>query len=383
MKTHGLKYNLKSGLNCGLKPALAILLLLAGWLLPTPSPASSQGQSSRRAREPLDLTKPPAPSPPAWANFIGDYCRDSRKLYILEKDGSLMVLAQSPPLRYVALEQRTADFFAFARAYSGADKGITFLLNPQGAAAGVRLGGVVFLRREEVAQGQVFRITLRQPVEQLRREALASRPPLETGTRMAAASDLVDLTKVDPTIKLDIRYATSRNFMGAPMYSEARAFLEAPAARALAAASRQFHTLGYGLLVYDAYRPWYVTKMFWDGTPPGKRIFVANPKKGSRHNRGCAVDLTLYSLRTGQPVPMPGGYDEMSERSYPTYPGGTSLQRWDRDLLREVMGEEGFTVNEYEWWHFDYKDWPQYPILNFTFEELDKRRASVAGSPTH
>jgi D-alanyl-D-alanine dipeptidase len=372
------------GLKHGLKPALASLLLLAAaTLLPAQSVAPSSERSSRRAKTPSALASPPAPAPAAWVKLIGDYYRGSSKLYILEKDGSLMALAQSPPLRYIALEQRTADFFAFAGDRSGPGKGITFLLNPQGAVTGARLGSAVFLRQEGVAQGQVFRITLRQPVEQLRREALARRPPPENRARMAAESDLVDLTKVDPTIKLDIRYATSNNFMGAPMYSEARAFLEEPAAKALGAASQRFRALGYGLLVYDAYRPWYVTKMFWDGTPPDKRIFVANPKRGSRHNRGCAVDLTLYSLRTGQPVPMTGGYDEMSERSYPTYPGGTSLERWDRDLLREVMGEEGFTVNEYEWWHFDYKDWPQYPILNITFEELDKRRPSEATSPVH
>ena len=107
-----------------------------------------------------------------------------------------------------------------------------------------------------------------------------------------------------------------------------------------------------------------MTKMFWDGTPPDKRIFVADPSQGSRHNRGCAVDLTLYDLKTGKPAEMVGQYDEMSERSYPDYPGGTALARWDRSLLRRAMENEGFTVYEFEWWHFDFKDWPKYPILN-------------------
>ena len=97
---------------------------------------------------------------------------------------------------------------------------------------------------------------------------------------------------------------------------------------------------------------------------------MANPANGSRHNRGCAVDLTLYDLATGDAVPMVGGYDEFSERSYPNYPGGTSRQRWHRELLRDVMETEGFTVNEVEWWHFDYRDWRNYQILNLTFEEL-------------
>jgi D-alanyl-D-alanine dipeptidase len=82
------------------------------------------------------------------------------------------------------------------------------------------------------------------------------------------------------------------------------------------------------------------------------------------------VDLTLYDLATGKPSEMPGLYDEMSPRSFPNFPGGTSLQRWNRDLLRRVMESEGFTVYEDEWWHFDYKDWQQYPILNVPFENL-------------
>jgi serine beta-lactamase-like protein LACTB len=97
---------------------------------------------------------------------------------------------------------------------------------------------------------------------------------------------------------------------------------------------------------------------------------VANPAHGSRHNRGCAVDLTLYDRKTGKAVEMVSGYDEMSDRSYPDYVGGTSRQRWHRELLRRSMEAEGFTVYEAEWWHFDYKDWQKYPIGNQTFEEL-------------
>jgi len=110
--------------------------------------------------------------------------------------------------------------------------------------------------------------------------------------------------------------------------------------------------------------------MFWDATPDASRGFVADPSKGSRHNRGCAVDLTLYELASGRPIEMVGGYDEFSTRSSPDYPGGTSLQRWHRELLRHAMEEQGFTVNEVEWWHFDFKDWSKYPILNRTFEQL-------------
>jgi D-alanyl-D-alanine dipeptidase len=125
-----------------------------------------------------------------------------------------------------------------------------------------------------------------------------------------------------------------------------------------------------------------VTKIFWDATPVEGHIFVADPRKGSKHNRGCAVDLTLYDLASGATVEMPGLYDEMSERSFPNFPGGTWLQRWQRDLLRKAMESEGFTVNEKEWWHFDYKDWKKYPILNVTFDKVGKSERATAPGKT-
>jgi len=127
---------------------------------------------------------------------------------------------------------------------------------------------------------------------------------------------------------------------------------------------------GYGLLVHDAYRPWYVTKILWDATPADKHPFVADPATGSRHNRGCAVDLTLYDRKTGRAAEMPSLYDEMSERAYPAYTGGAAEQRRLRDFLRSHMEAEGFTVYEHEWWHFDYRDWKSYAIQNVRFESI-------------
>jgi D-alanyl-D-alanine dipeptidase len=175
---------------------------------------------------------------------------------------------------------------------------------------------------------------------------------------------------IDSTFKLDIRYATDNNLVGRAVYKEARAFLQRPAAEALVKVNKELRELGYGLLIFDGYRPWRVTKLFWDITPEEKRIFVADPSKGSRHNRGCAVDLSLFDLKTGREIEMPGVYDEMTERSYPDYSGGTELQRKMRDLLRAKMESNGFTVYEYEWWHFDYKDWKSYRIENISFSDI-------------
>ncbi len=213
-----------------------------------------------------------------------------------------------------------------------------------------------------------FRITPVRPVEELRVEALKAQPPMEQGN--FRKPDLVELARLDATIKLDIRYATTNNFMGTPMYTQARAFLQRPAAEALLRAHRALKPLGYGLIIHDGYRPWYVTRIFWDATPRDKHAFVADPAAGSKHNRGCAVDLSLYDLATGREVKMPSGYDEMTERAYADSAAGTDGEKALRAVLRRAMEAQGFAVNPTEWWHFDYKDWRQYPILNMRFEDI-------------
>ena len=196
-------------------------------------------------------------------------------------------------------------------------------------------------------------------------------PPKEAGT--FRQPDLVELVALDSSIRLDIRYATKNNFTGRAVYKEARAFLQRPAAEALSRVHHALKRQGYGIVVFDGYRPWKVTKTFWDITPVEKREFVADPAKGSRHNRGCAVDLTMYDLATGLIVQMPGEYDEMSKRSYPDYAGGPPEARARRDLLRTVMERHGFTVEPNEWWHFNFKDWQSYPILDISFQQASKK----------
>ncbi|MFO0909192.1 MAG: M15 family metallopeptidase [Isosphaeraceae bacterium] len=312
----------------------------------------------------------PEPPPSRWAGLIGEYGWDHNTLYILERNGKLHALIEWFFLD--PLEEVSPDVFKFPEKtglYLGEQ--LRFTRDARGRATQVVAANVTFPRRKiDGDDGSTFRIEPTRPVADLRPEALAAKPPTEPGS--FRSPDLVDLTTLDPAIKLDIRYATTNNFLGTPFYGSARAFLQRPAAMALLAAHRELRNDGFGLLIHDAYRPWHVTKMFWDATPPSGRGFVADPSKGSKHNRGCAVDLTLYDLATGQPVEMVGGYDEFSTRSSPRYPGGTSLHRWRRDRLRRAMEAQGFAVQEVEWWHFDFKDWSKYPILNLTFEQLTR-----------
>ncbi|MFH1982195.1 MAG: M15 family metallopeptidase [Pseudomonadota bacterium] len=193
--------------------------------------------------------------------------------------------------------------------------------------------------------------------------------PVETGS--FSTPELVELVTLNPDFKLDIRYATANNFVGEAVYPEARAFLQRPAAEALVRVLAAVKTRGYGLMIFDAYRPWHVTRLFWDRFPDF-REYLADPAVGSRHNRGCAVDLTLYDLSTGIAVTMPSAYDDFTERAHPEYTGGTAAARAARDFLRKAMADEGFTVYENEWWHFDYRNWQRYPIMDLAFSEILK-----------
>jgi D-alanyl-D-alanine dipeptidase len=312
-------------------------------------------------------TPKPAPAPAKWRGLIGEYGWDHNTLFVLERDGKLYALIEWVFLYPLREESENTYAFPNFGLYSG--EKLIFQRDKSGKATSVEAASVLFPRRPiDGEDGKTFRIRPARPLDELRREARAANPPRETGR--FRKPDLVELVTLDPTIKLDIRYATTNNFLSTPFYTSAKAYMQRPAAEALVRVHKKLAEKGYGLLVFDGYRPWSVTKMFWEATPEKYRMFVADPAKGSRHNRGCAVDLTLYDRKTGKPVEMVGGYDEFSDRSYPDYPGGTSLQRWHRDLLRRAMEAEGFTVYEAEWWHFDFRDWPRYGLGNRTFEEI-------------
>jgi serine beta-lactamase-like protein LACTB len=309
----------------------------------------------------------PQPCPAKWRGLLGEYGWDHNTLVILERDGKLNALIEWFFL--YPLEEVSANEFKFPDYGLYLGEKLLFTRDKSGRATSVEAANVIFERRKiDGENGETFKIKPLHPIEELRTAALKAEPLREIGD--FRKPELVELVRLDDTIKLDIRYATTNNFLSTPLYPSAKAFMQKPAAEALVRVNKKLAEQGYGLLVYDGYRPWSVTKMFWDATPDKLRVFVADPMQGSRHNRGCAVDLTLYDRKSGAPVEMTGGYDEMSDRSYPDYLGGTSLQRYHRDLLRRAMEEQGFTVYEAEWWHFDYKDWPKYPIGNKTFEQL-------------
>ena len=183
-----------------------------------------------------------------------------------------------------------------------------------------------------------------------------------------ADMELVDLEKLIPGIKLDIRYATKNNFTGEIIYTIAKAFARKPVALALKKVqdSLAFHNLG--LRIYDAYRPYSATLKFYEVYPDTN--FVANPKYGSRHNRGCAIDLTLIDLNTNLEIPMPSEFDDFSEKAHPDYTDLTPEVIENRTFLFNIMYQFGFTHYPTEWWHFDFSGWENYPLMDLSFEEL-------------
>ena len=205
-------------------------------------------------------------------------------------------------------------------------------------------------------------------ISELREISKNSNPPILDS--LDSHKKLVDLKKLDDEFQLDIRYASTNNFMRSKFYKNERAFFNMSAADRLIEAKNDLKELGYGIIIYDAYRPWFVTKMFWEGTPENLKHFVANPENGSSHNKGCAIDIGLYDIETGESIVMISGYDEFTERAYPNYMGGSKKQRDIRDMLIQVMERNDFTVYEYEWWHFNYNGCDS-GIMNYSFEELD------------
>ncbi|ETZ19348.1 M15 family metallopeptidase [Pedobacter sp. V48] len=181
-------------------------------------------------------------------------------------------------------------------------------------------------------------------------------------------NELIEIKKAIPNIKLDIRYATKNNFMNQVMYKEARAFARKPVVEQLKKIQLALNKKGYGLKIFDAYRPYTITLAFYQKAKD--KNFVANPKKGSKHNRGCAIDLTLIDLKTGKELQMPTSYDSFAAQASPSYSNLPALVIKNRTLLIATMQAYGFRVITNEWWHFDFVGWKKYPLMDIPFEKL-------------
>jgi D-alanyl-D-alanine dipeptidase len=184
-----------------------------------------------------------------------------------------------------------------------------------------------------------------------------------------ANKELINLEKLIPNIVLDIRYATTNNFTKEKIYKLARAYARKPVAEGLKRAQEELNKQGLGIKVFDGYRPYSATVKFYEVYHD--TTFVASPYRGSRHNRGCALDITIIDLKTKQELKMPTGYDAFVKEARPTYPIKNIEAKKNRDLLISVMSKQGFKVNASEWWHFDFIGYKNYEVLDIDFEELE------------
>ena len=183
-----------------------------------------------------------------------------------------------------------------------------------------------------------------------------------------ASPDLVDLARFDPRLRFDIRYARTDNFMGRVLYPVARAVAQRPVAEALSRVQTRAEAAGYGLLIFDAYRPWRITRAMWEETPPEQREFVADPRTGSRHNRGCSIDLSLH--RGGAEVTMPSPYDDFTPAAYRSNTAAPAETVAASRFLERWMVAEGFVPLPNEWWHYDWAEWRRYPIMDVPLEDV-------------
>lgn len=183
-------------------------------------------------------------------------------------------------------------------------------------------------------------------------------------------NELVNLESFIPGLLIDIRYATTNNFTGEKIYNLARAYARRPVAEALKKIQADLKMKGLALKIYDGYRPYSATVKFYETYHD--TTYVASPYKGSRHNRGCALDLTIIDIKTGNELPMPTGYDSFKKEAWPTTPVADPVIRKNRQTLIEAMEKHGFKVNASEWWHFDFIGWQKFAVMDIDFEELEK-----------
>ncbi len=233
----------------------------------------------------------------------------------------------------------------------------------EGYGVSCSVGGNRYSRRFFAGEnGRPFRFAPVSDWQALKTAADAAVMPAQLGTGQQA--QLVDLAQAVSGLKFDLRYAQADNCFGQALTDDQRAFLDADAAQALAQAQQYLKPYGYGILVWEAYRPWSVSKLAYDALPADKKSMLPAPEVGFSHNTGRSIDVSLYLLANGENAGMISGFDEPSVRQYASFAGGTTLERCRRDLLRSAMQMAGFTASGTEWWHFDYGDIKGFAHLN-------------------
>ncbi len=323
----------------------------------------------------------PSDTPKDVKYILGFYYGNGENILIRENNSRLELLYRYSradkcfdKANIFTLEKNHFDSYAMVEAgpINSAEVNVDFERDADGYGITCKIGGHrysrYYLGTGDGENAKLFRFPVNEKWEEMKVQAESSSVPslLMQGNQ----AELVNLTGL-AGIKIDSRYAGTNNCFGQPLYSKTDLYLDSKAAAALQAVAADLAAYGFGILVWDAYRPWSVSKMAHLALPDNKKYMLENPdEKGSTHNTGLAVDVSLYELETGKPLAMISDFDEPSMRQYSSYPGGTSRQRYLRDLLRETMEKHGFSGIEMEWWHFEFKGIKEYAHLNIPLKDL-------------
>lgn len=312
--------------------------------------------------------------------ILGLYYGNGENILIRENDGELQLFYRIPgdkcfeQSNMYPLQRNRFDHYTMVEAGPMSRFGevaVKFERDDDGYGVAVKIGGHNYTRyffSGEREGGEVFRFKERDDWDALRSEV--SKISVPAALTAGAQEPLVNLATIKG-LRLKNVYATKNNIFQAPLYTVDKLYLNRSAAAALAKAQAEMAKRGYSLIVWDAYRPWSVSKLASMALPEKEKNMLENPDTdGSPHNTGNAVDVGLYEPSTGVEPEMISGFDEPSLRQYSKFPGGTGYQRYLRDMLREVMLSAGFTGVEHEWWHFEYRANVKYAHLNIPLESL-------------
>ena len=339
----------------------ALLSSLFCLLLMMPFPAEAIGNK-------------PEPFQGDEAALLGLYASSGIGFVVRENNGQLELLypdvrssgdeAKAGKNGLLPLQKEHYDAYTLQKTKSPFFEGdsLIFERDNQGRGASAKIGETNFNRR--FVDGEIdkpFRLKLPKPLKELRVEAKKAPVPKKP-YKMTAT--LVELQSVVPDLHYDLRYTTDNNLFGAALVVSKNAYLDKEAAQALGKVQAGLKEYGCGLIVWEAYRSWEDFKVATLALGDKNKSMLPKAEEGYSHNTGRAIDVSLYDLETGEPIAMICDFDQITPAQYGDYLGGTSLQRWYRDLLKEQMTAQGFTQSKDEWWHFDYNSKVPYQILN-------------------
>ena len=325
----------------------------------------------------LALAAVPNDAPKDIKYILGFYYGNGENILIRENNGRLELLYRT------AQEDRSfasANLYPLSKVHfdsytlqesgpmSNTEAGVRFERDTDGYGISCRVGGNTYSRyffgTTQGERAKPFRLEERSAEEWAKLREEAAKAAVPAALAAGEQAQLVDAASV-AGVKVNSVYAGSDNLFGAPLYSTPKLFVAKDAAAALGRVQQRLAAYGYGLVLWDAYRPWSVSKLANLALPEGKKDMLEDPEvKGSTHNTGNAVDVGLYSLESGEELDMGCGFDEPSLRQYASYAGGTSRERYLRSLLREEMELQGFKGIEMEWWHFEFGDCSKFAHLN-------------------